>query len=145
MQVIFNDPAGVEAFAQVMDVGDFKDRMYRRGVRLHAGVATELPDDDVTMKSIADGELRKLVVAGKITLVNQPTRNNFTDVQVGDNATTVFTLPAPYMPGTNTLHVFVAGTLQPKAGIYAETDEVTVTFAVAPGAADEILFMWSTY
>ena len=139
------------ASAFLSDVGDLKDKEYRKGANLPYNVEVTLPDNAVTAKSLADGALSKLIASGDVTVVSGTTAvtqmlsHAATATGVGGQA--IFNLPNSYVQGNKSLHVFVDGALQPKPGMagasYAETNSTRVTFSVAVEAGKDVQFIWS--
>ena len=138
------------ASAFIADLGDLKDKEYRKGVSLPYNVEVTLPDDAVTLKSLSSGALSELVAAGDVTVVAKTTAvaqmlSHAATAAGGGQA--IFNLPSSYVQGNKSLHVFVDGALQPKPGMpnatYAETNPTSVTFSPSVGAGKDVQFIWS--
>lgn len=142
------DPNVRTAF--VSDVGELKDRIYRKGANLPFDQNVTLADDEVTKKSLESGALSKLLADGAIQIVEElqtAQRTYQAQFTAGAGGQAVYTLPESYVAGNNSLHVYVDGALQPKPAsanaTYAETDEVTVTLAAPAAQGTDVQFIWN--
>lgn len=151
MKVTYTAPNN-EQFVQVNDVGDVKTPLIRLGgVRLYDGVQATLPDSEEVRKSLESGELKDLLDAGQITVDVDSTYAplvNHHEVEA-TAAQTVVTLPVgkTYVPGNNSLDVYVDGTLQPKptttgTPTYAETSASVITFVTPMTGGEDLQFRW---
>jgi len=137
------------ASAFLSDVGDLKDKEYRKGANLPYNIEVTLPDNAVTAKSLADGALSKLIASGDVTVVAGTTAvtQMLSHAATATAGQTIFNLPASYVMGNKSLHVFVEGSLQPKPGMtgatYAETNSTRVTFTAGLTLNDDVQFIWS--
>ena len=137
------------ASAFVPDVGELKDKEYRKGANLPYNVEVTLPDNAVTAKSLESGSLSALIASGDVTVVAKTTAvtQMLSHAATATALQTVFNLPAAYVTGNKSLHVFVDGALQPKPGMsgatYAETNTTRITFSAGIALGTDVQFIWS--
>lgn len=148
MKVTLTNTAKGKLF--VSDVGEVRTpKLTRNGATLTLNTLTTLPDDEATLASLKTGELSKAVLAGDITINEQPATitQRYKQVFTATNAQTAFVLTGDLTMDTtrpDLVDVYQGapdGALLKRAagaGNYQVTNATTITLGTGATTGDTV-------